>query len=129
MLYGNDISDKTTVLEADLKWICKFQKGDFLGKAVLEKQLAEGRPAGRSPASRSWTGASPGRTIPVLVGGGQGLRGLLGDVRPVPEEVHRPGLSSDRARPPSGTEIEIGIRDKMAKAKVVPTPFYKREKK
>ncbi len=42
MLYGNDITDKTTVLEADLKWIVKFQKGDFLGRASLEKQLAEG---------------------------------------------------------------------------------------
>jgi len=35
MLYGNDISDKTTVLEADLKWIVKFQKGDFLGQGGL----------------------------------------------------------------------------------------------
>ena len=32
MLYGNDIDDKTTVLEADLKWIVKLQKGDFLGR-------------------------------------------------------------------------------------------------
>src|SRR5512136_231187 len=42
MLYGNDISDKTTVLEADLKWIVKLEKGDFLGKPVIMKQLAEG---------------------------------------------------------------------------------------
>ena len=42
LLYGNDISDKTTVLEADLKWIVKLPKGDFLGKPVIEKQLLEG---------------------------------------------------------------------------------------
>lgn len=40
-LYGNDINDHTTPLEAGLGWITKFSK-DFTGKAILEKQKAEG---------------------------------------------------------------------------------------
>src|SRR4030066_39875 len=41
MLYGNDIDETTTVLEADLNWIIKFKKGDFLGRDVREKRLAD----------------------------------------------------------------------------------------
>ncbi|HEY6899357.1 MAG TPA: glycine cleavage system aminomethyltransferase GcvT [Puia sp.] len=40
-LYGNDIDDKTSPLEAGLGWITKFTK-DFTARAILEKQKAEG---------------------------------------------------------------------------------------
>jgi len=38
MLYGNDIDETTTVLEAGLGWLVKFKKGEFLGREVLLKQ-------------------------------------------------------------------------------------------
>src|SRR5262249_17153483 len=41
-LYGNDIDSTTTVLEADLGWICKLNKGDFMGRDVLKDQKANG---------------------------------------------------------------------------------------
>jgi len=41
-LYGNDIDETTTVLEAGLGWICKLDKGDFLGRDVLLRQKEEG---------------------------------------------------------------------------------------
>jgi aminomethyltransferase len=41
-LYGNDISAETTPLEAGLGWITKFDKSNFIGKSVLEKQKSEG---------------------------------------------------------------------------------------
>jgi aminomethyltransferase len=41
-LYGNDIDDEHTPLEAGLGWIVKMDKGDFIGRAVLEQQRAEG---------------------------------------------------------------------------------------
>jgi aminomethyltransferase len=127
MLYGNDISDKTTVLEADLKWICKFQKGDFLGKAVLEKQLAEGltrRIAGFEITDRGIARSH----YPVLAGGRKVSEVCSGTFGPYLKKsiglAYLPiGLTG------IGTEIEIGIRDKVAKAKIVPTPFYRREKK
>jgi aminomethyltransferase len=41
-LYGNEITDETSALEAGLGWVVKFTKGDFIGKAPLEKQKAQG---------------------------------------------------------------------------------------
>ena len=127
MLYGNDISDKTTVLEADLKWICKFRKGDFLGKAVLEKQLAEGvrrRIAGFEITDRGI--ARP--HYPVLVGGAKVSEVCSGTFAPfLKKSIGLAYLPVEHTA--LGTEIGIGIRDKVVKAKVVPTPFYKREKK
>ncbi|NUQ25536.1 MAG: glycine cleavage system aminomethyltransferase GcvT [Saprospiraceae bacterium] len=41
-LYGNDIDDTTSPLEAGLAWITKLQKGDFINSDFLKKQKAEG---------------------------------------------------------------------------------------
>jgi aminomethyltransferase len=41
-LYGNDIDDTTSPLEAGLQWTVKFDKGDFNGRDVMMKQNAEG---------------------------------------------------------------------------------------
>jgi aminomethyltransferase len=41
-LYGSDIDDETTALEAGLGWLVKFDKGDFVGRAALERQKEEG---------------------------------------------------------------------------------------
>ncbi len=42
LLYGNDMDDTTTVLEADLGWICKLDKGDFVGRDALVRQRQSG---------------------------------------------------------------------------------------
>ena len=124
MLYGNDISDKTTVLEADLKWIVKLQKGDFLGKPVIEKQLAEGlqrKLAGFEMVDRGI--ARP--HYPAFVDGRKVSDVCSGTFAPFLKKaiglVYLPIGAT-----PVGAEFEVGIRDKKARAKVVPTPFYKR---
>ncbi|MFZ9899020.1 MAG: glycine cleavage system aminomethyltransferase GcvT, partial [Gemmatimonadaceae bacterium] len=43
-LYGNDIDDTITPLEAGLGWLVKMKKGDFVGRAALEAQKAAGVP-------------------------------------------------------------------------------------
>ncbi len=127
MLYGNDISDKTTVLEADLKWIVKLQKGDFLGKPVIEKQLAEG-------LTRKLVGfemAEPGIARPHYPVFYKGQR--FGDVASgtfsplLKKAIGLVYLPIDGTA--AGTEFEIEIRGKRTKARVIPTPFYKRAKK
>jgi aminomethyltransferase len=126
MLYGNDITDKTTVLEADLKWICKFQKGGFLGKAVLERQLAEGltrKIAGFELMDKG----IPRPHYPVFVEGRKVSDVCSGTFAPfLKKSIGLAYLPIGATA--LGTEIEVGIRDKKAKAKVIPTPFYKREK-
>ncbi len=127
MLYGNDITDKTTVLEADLKWIVKFQKGDFLGKSVLEKQLAEG--LAKKLVGFEMVDKGIARPhYPVYVDGGKVADVCSGTFAPFLKKpvglVYLPIAATA-----VGKEFMVGIRDKMAKAKVVPTPFYKRADK
>jgi aminomethyltransferase len=127
MLYGNDITDKTTVLEADLKWIVKLEKGDFLGKPVIEKQLAEG-------LKRKLAGfemAEPGIArphYPVYYRGQKVSEVASGTFAPFLKKaiglVYLPFEATA-----VGTEIEVEIRGKKVQARVIPTPFYKRAKK
>ncbi|MDI6845832.1 MAG: glycine cleavage system aminomethyltransferase GcvT [Candidatus Saccharicenans sp.] len=127
MLYGNDISEKTTVLEADLKWIVKFQKGDFLGKAALEKQLQEGLK--RKLVGFEMVDKGIARPhYPVFVDDRQVSEVCSGTFGPyVKKAIGLVYLPIEYTE--IGTEFEVGIRDRRLKAKVVPTPFYKREKK
>jgi len=127
MLYGNDIDDTTTVLEADLKWIVKFKKGDFLGRDVLEKQLTEG-------IKRKIVGFEliekgiPRPHYPVFADGQKAGQVTSGTFSPFLKKsiglvylpVELTGI---------GTEIEVGIRERQVKARVVSTPFYKRGEK
>src|SRR6476659_594418 len=41
-LYGHEINEETTLLEANLSWICKLKKGDFIGRDALAKQKETG---------------------------------------------------------------------------------------
>ena len=126
MLYGNDISDKTTVLEADLKWIVKLQKGDFLGKPVIEKQLAEGltrklvgfEMAERGIARDHYPIEIAGREIGAVTSGS-----------PAPFLQKNIGLAYLPLEMCAlGTEFHVIIRGRPVKARVVPTPFYRRQK-
>jgi len=127
MLYGNDIDDTTTVLEADLKWIVKFKKGDFLGRDVLAKQLEEGikrKIVGFELLERG----IPRPHYPVFIKGQKVADVTSGTFSPYLKKsiglVYLPVEHTE-----IGTEFEIGIRDKRVKAHIVPTPFYKRREK
>jgi aminomethyltransferase len=125
-LYGNDIDDTTTVLEADLEWIVGWNKGDFTGRAVLEEQKANGvarRLAGfelidRGIARHGYPALVEGRTVGTVTSGTQTpfLKKAIGMAY----------LPVDRTEP--GTEFEVDIRGRLTRARVVPLPFYKRPK-
>jgi glycine cleavage system T protein (aminomethyltransferase) len=123
-LYGHDIDETTTVLEADLAWICKLDKGDFVGREALLKQKREGLKR-------------------KLVGFEMVERGVARDQYPVEVDGQRVGCVSSGSPAPFlkkniglaylplvhsavGTEFSVIIREKAVKAQVVPTPFYKR---
>ena len=126
-LYGNDIDDTTTPYEAGLGWIVKLDKGDFIGRDVLERQHSEGvertlvgfemidrgiarhgfpvllRPDAAEPVGE----VTSGTQLPT-VGKAAGMAYL-----PV-------GASAP------GTEFVISIRGRPARARVVELPFYSR---
>jgi aminomethyltransferase len=124
MLYGNDIDDSTTVLEADLKWILKFKKGDFLGREALARQLEEGikkKIVGFELLERGI--ARP--HYPAFVGGEKVAEVTSGTFSPyLKKSIGLVYLPVEHTA--VGSEFQIGIRDKRLRAAVVPTPFYKR---
>ncbi|MDO4727728.1 MAG: glycine cleavage system aminomethyltransferase GcvT [Bacteroidota bacterium] len=126
-LYGNDIDDTTSPLEAGLGWITKFTK-DFVNSEYLKKQKEEG-------VSRKLIGFELlDRGIPrhgYTIVDAQGNQ--IGEVT---SGTMAPSLGKGiglgyvtTANSKVDTEVYIKIRNNNVKAKVVKPPFYKKEKK
>jgi aminomethyltransferase len=127
-LYGHEISDKINVWEAGLERYCKIEKGNFIGRAALERAKAAG-------LSRTLVGLEmvdrgiardeycccneAGERIGVVTSGSPSP--TLG--KNIALAYVPPALSS------VGKPIYVEIRGQKCKAQVVPTPFYKRPKK
>ena len=125
-LYGNDIDDKHTVLEADLGWIVKLEKGDFTGKSALAAQKAQG--VKRKLVGFEMTGRGIARSHYKIVKGGKEI-GEVTSGAPAPWLNKNIGLGYVAAEHSAvGTEFEVLIRDNRVPARVVPTPFYKRKR-
>lgn len=125
-LYGNDIDDTTTVLEADLEWIVSWTKGDFIGRSALQAQKEAGltrRLAGFEMIDR----AIARHGYPVIVDGQPAGQVTSGTQTPFLKKAI--GLAYVPARLAAGDEIEIEIRSRRASARLVPLPFYKRPRK
>jgi aminomethyltransferase len=127
MLYGNDIDETTTVLEADLKWIIKFKKGDFLGRDVLARQSEEGITRKIIGFELTERGV-PRPHYPVYIRG-KGVGSVTsGTLSPfLKKSIGLTYLPIEATG--IGTRFEVGIRDRRVGAAVVPTPFYKRAEK
>ncbi len=125
MLYGNDIDDTTTVLEAGLGWLVKFNKGDFVGKDALEKQKKAGIEKKLSGFEIIGRGIARPH-YPVFADGMKTSEVRSGTYAPfLKKSIGLTYLPVEKAKP--GAEIEIEIRGKKTKAQVVPLPFYKRK--
>ncbi|MFT3708622.1 MAG: glycine cleavage system aminomethyltransferase GcvT [Archangium sp.] len=123
-LYGNDIDDQHTPLEAGLGWIVKWDKGDFIGKSVLEAQKAAGVP--RKLVGFELTEAGiPRAHYPILKDGqkvGEVTSGTMG-----PSVKKAVGIGYvPTALAAEGSTFHVDIRNRPVAAKVVKTPFYKK---
>ena len=125
-LYGNDMDEKTTVLEADLGWIVGWKKDEFIGADVLRRQKAEGtakKLAGFEMIDRAI--ARHGHDVYI---DGQ-KAGVVTSGTQTPFLKKAIGMAYlPTARTAPGTEFEVDIRGRRARAAVVPMPFYKRAK-
>jgi aminomethyltransferase len=125
-LYGNDIDSATTVLEADLGWICKLKKGDFIGRDRLLRQKEEGLRR-------------------KLVGFEMIDKGIARDHYPIFIDNREAGMVTSGSFAPYlkkniglaylpiehtgvGTAFEVDVRGRRLKAQVAQTPFYKRSR-
>src|SRR3954465_14060960 len=125
-LYGNDMDETTTVVEADLGWIVGWKKDAFLGSDVLKRQKADG-PARKLVGFEMIERAIGRHGYDVYVDGAKAGVVTSGTQTPyVKKAIGMAYLPADRIAP--GTEFEIDIRGRRVKAAVVPMPFYKRQK-
>jgi aminomethyltransferase len=127
-LYGNDMDETTTLVEAGLGWIVSLDeaKGDFIGKSVLEPQKKNG--AARKLAGFEMTGRGIARHgYPVSLHGS--VVGAVTSGTYAPFLQKNIGLAYLPAEHSAvGAAFDVDIRGRMVPAKVVPTPFYKRVK-
>ena len=122
-LYGNDIDDTTTPLEANLGWLVKLRKGDFVGKEALVAQKAKGierKLVGFTTSERSF----PRHGYPVKVNGrefGIVRSGTMSPTLNIPiGTCYLPTASATE-----GSTFAIEIRGKDIPATVAKLPFYK----
>jgi aminomethyltransferase len=126
-LYGHEIDEEHTLLEANLGWICKLNKGDFIGREALAKQKEEG--VARKLVGFEITDRGIARDEQDVYVDGEKV-GRVTSGSPAPFLKKNIGLAYVPTRYSDvGQELEIDIRGKMVRATVVLTPFYKREKK
>jgi len=125
-LYGNDIDETTSVLEAGLGWVIGWSNERFIGRECLLAQKASGvtrRLVGfemvdRGIARHGYRVMQGDAPIGVVTSGTQ--TPFLG------KAIGMAYVPIDRSQP--GSEIHIDIRGRAAAARVVPMPFYKRQK-
>ncbi|MGK7910326.1 MAG: glycine cleavage system aminomethyltransferase GcvT [Synechococcus sp.] len=123
-LYGQDMDDETSPLEASLGWLVHLdRKGDFIGRSVLERQKREGLSRklawvvmdGREIARPGYDVIVNGETIGTVVSGtkspmlGKGIA-----IAYLPPSVAK-----------SGAQIGIDVRGKICPATTVKRPFFK----
>lgn len=126
-LYGHEIDETTTLLEANLGWITKLNKGEFTGRERLAAQKETG-------------------VRQKLVGFEMTERGIARDLQEIIIEGSRIGRVTSGSPAPflkknigmgyvpteyanAGQEIQVDVRGRTVAAQIVPVPFYKREKK
>jgi aminomethyltransferase len=123
-LYGNEMDENTTVLEAGLGWIVGWKKDEFQGSAKLREQKERGvarklvafEMRDRAIARHGYPVLRDGTQVGVVTSGTQTpfLKKAIG-MAMVPI-----GLAD------VGGPLEIDVRGRRAQAEVVPEPFYKR---
>ncbi|MEM3765433.1 MAG: glycine cleavage system aminomethyltransferase GcvT [Candidatus Bathyarchaeia archaeon] len=126
-LYGNDIGENITPLEARLSFVVKFQKDDFIGKSALLKQKEEGIKRRRVGLQMIEQGI-PRQGFEIYDEKGENIGQVTsGTFSPLLKRgIAMAYIQTQQAQ--EGNFVNIEIRGKMAKAKIVPFPFYDAEK-
>ncbi|MDQ5845088.1 MAG: glycine cleavage system aminomethyltransferase GcvT [Acidobacteriota bacterium] len=125
-LYGHEINETTTLLEANLGWICKLNKGEFIGRDWLAAQKEQGirrRLIGFEVTDRGIARDDQ----EVLVDGERVGKVTSGSPAPfLKKNIGMGYVPVEFAN--EGQPIQIDVRGKLVGAEVVKTPFYKRAK-
>lgn len=126
-LYGHELTETITPVQAGLKWALKLAKAEFVGKEALAEQLHDDTYSrivglvmeGRAPARENYPVWFEGRAVGTIRSGS--IAPSLGN-----KNIATALVSPEAAS--VGTRLEVEIRGKHHDAVVVPMPFYKRAK-
>ena len=125
-LYEHEIDETTTLLEANLGWIVKLNKGDFIGRDALAKQKEEGlkrRLVGFEMIERGIA-----RDCQEVVVDGAPV-GKVTSGSPAPYLKKNIGMAYVPIEfANEGQQIQIDVRGRLVSAEIVKTPFYKRDR-
>ena len=125
-LYGHEIDETTTLLEAGLGWICKLNKGSFTGREPLLQQKEAGvrrKLVGFEVTERGI--ARDGQSVSV---DGRAV-GRVTSGSPAPHLKKNIGLAYLPVEYANlGQSVHIDVRGRLISARVCPTPFYKRDR-
>ncbi|MGH9374891.1 MAG: glycine cleavage system aminomethyltransferase GcvT [Terriglobia bacterium] len=123
-LYGHELDAETTLLEANLGWICKLDKDGFIGRAPLAEQKQKGlrkKLVGFEMVERGIARDD----YPVWIDGKNRGRVTSGSFAPyLKKNIGLAYVPPEYAGP--GREIQIEIRGKLTAARQTPLPFYRR---
>ncbi len=129
LLYGNDISEDTTPLEAGAGWVVSFDKGEFVGREALQRQKEHGVPR-RLVAFELLEKGVPRHGFKIVTSNGRPE--TVGEVTSgnfSPLLQRGIGLAYVRTdEHPDDGSLAVDIRGKRVPAKVVKPPFYKRRR-
>jgi aminomethyltransferase len=122
-LYGHELDDSTTPLEAGLAWVTKFSKPSFIGREVLLAQKAEG--IKRKLVGLELIGPGIARSGYQLLKDGRSIGQVTsGTKSPSLEKAIALGyVASEEAH--TGNIVEVEIRGRRVQAKLVSIPFYR----
>jgi aminomethyltransferase len=127
-LYGHEISEKINVWEAGLDRYCKMEKGEFVGRAALERAKAAGLT--RTLVGLEMIDRGIARDEYCCCNEAGQVIGVVTSGSPSPTLGKNIALAYvPPAMATLGTVIYVDIRSQKCKAQVVATPFYKRPKK
>jgi len=127
-LYGHELDEHTTPIEAGLGFFVALDKGEFVGRPVLAEQKAKGTNK-KLAAFKMTDRSAPPRPGYVIWSAGQGGARLGAVVSGTMSPSLGVGIGMAFLPPDSakaGTLLEIEIRGKRAPAVVVPKPFYRK---
>jgi aminomethyltransferase len=121
-LYGNDIDEDTTPLEALLSFVVKFEKGDFMGKDSLLKQKREGAKKKRVGIRMLEPGV-PRQHYEIFKDNAKVGVITSGTFSPLLEYgIAMAYVTSENAN--AGNKVKVKIREKMVDGETVKFPFY-----
>jgi aminomethyltransferase len=126
-LYGHELTESITPVQAGLRWALKFDKPEFVGKDALWEQLEQDRYSrivglvmeGKAPAREGYPVWFDGRVVGSVRSGS--IAPSLGN-----QNIATALVAPEAAA--VGTRLEVEIREKNHGASVVAMPFYKRAK-